>query len=442
MGRTSEVFIQLSEIAQADRLSGKNLRPYIGSLHLQTGEDKYIIFPTDVSKKGKPSFSLCQFIQKEEETSRKFSKIRIKRGGIIQIKNQKIQTIEEFRSIIAPLPAPEGLELFYHRNQFAHVWGLMGIMKVDETFYCDKEGTSCKKALQTLLREVEELELSPELMMENIFFREDMKATMTEALINYGKLIQLRRMKKYAEAKKFIIELIRSSRPFFLPSGFIEHATVIAYYKGMMAYTNKGFNHKKNLSGTYYFEVDETVFIKKLKDLEFFRKLLGKCSEGEFLSFQPYKSKFKQKYRGEMTVELNLRFLGFDPKEPQRVGNCTLANSVPSLHALVNMKSLDEHPLAKNETICDRANKHRFDYKVFTFHFRTSVTERIIKIIGRHHNEFNEDLDQAITKMKRKYLRYCVAGKFRDHKQEMAKVCQFYTKKMEELILSDDGDCA
>nr|NGX58752.1 hypothetical protein [Chlamydiota bacterium] len=347
------------------------------------------------------------------------------------------ESLAEFQSVnkcVSP-PDQECWEKGAEKNLLGHVWGLQGYSPINDTFGISKEGRMWEASAGSLLKVNEDLKI-PDQFGENVFNDPDMKATMENALNQVKEIRKLHDSGDWVKAGEEIIRMIETGQPVLIPSGFPQHAVYFTYHNGRLALTNRGYTHSKNQSGTYYFKVDEDILINKLGDSSFVSKLLGNTTKEGFLSFQPYEDVSKPKgFGGKMFNDLGLTRIGFDKKQPQKAGNCSFANCIASMHALANLRSVAKEPLKGGESISDRANQFKVDYKAYTFEVRTRILEASAENLGAEEPGFINDFMQAHTKMESKLKNYEDAGKFGkvSERKKILDMCQHYSAKVNEM---------
>jgi len=421
----------LAKFAKANEVDGYQIRNNLSELSLQCQGEKNVVFLSPKSVPGKPQYKICTYKKKNRETKRKYYKIKILESGMLRAKGQKFLSFDDFRnSPLNPQSPPERIDLVQLQNQFAHAWGLKGKIRIVEGFVADKEGSFWRTSAGTILKVVKEMDLSNDFGFSNDFNTPEIKSALKSALEGIKELGILRRDKHPQAVGRKIIKLINQGKPVVIPSGYSDddggHAIYITYYRGYLAFTNRGSRHANNKPGTYYFKVNEEKLKREIKDKKFVRKLIARGTESEFLAFQPFKGN-EDSYRGEMVEILGLSFAGFDPKKDQKVGNCTFANCIAAMHAVATLKTLNNRPLF------DRVNELKLHYKAFTFEIRKGILETSVEAFGLECPQFNKDLRKAVKKMNRKYESYKRRNTFPGQEKEIKRVCRHYSEAITNL---------
>ncbi len=350
-------------------------------------------------------------------------------------RNRSFDTFEAFQRALdvkQPLSTKEFERLNTH-NQFAHAWGLSGFVDRGDGIGFDKEGSYHEISAQTLMDQLDDLEFPSG--VDNYFNEPEVKEAMRRALEDCIELRHLRFEKgKRATADK-LIELIRASdakdTPVLIPTGYSGHAVYMTYYRGVLAITNRGARHSSNRSGTHYFKVDPDVLMRNLEDKAFAKKFLGhRINSDTFKAFQPYENRWAASgYRGEMMSALRLTPLGVDKKAGQKVGNCTFANCIASMHTIATLKSMKDRPLGRS-TVISRADEYKVEYKAFTFAVRAKVLEKASTLAGLETSEFHDDFVDAYGKMGAKLKNYEERG---SSKASIVPICEYYRAKVNGL---------
>lgn len=387
--------------------------------------ERHIVCHDPRSPVKKSRLILFTFMYDGKKTRYKSSPIKIDKSGALKVNNRKFISFEIFQQAVQPIPPSGKLCQLQQYKQFAHVWGLKGSVPVGYGLSFNRTGWSTKSAAESLRDIILKLSFPDELSIDNVFSRTEIKTMISNALLGIIKFRQLRSDKKFSAAGKLLRRKLRSKTPFLIPSGYKKHAVYITYCQGILAITNRGGRHSQNRPGTYYFQVNPDALKSQCHDSEFMKKLLGKCTKKEFLSFHP-SEKVLPSFEGEMTRNLGLKFLSFDLKKSQKVGNCTHANCMASLYPLVILK------LIKNEEMIETYRKKlKPEYKMMTFEVKQCVLEMALQNFDVYDTEFQNDCKAVLQRMKRKSRKY-----LKDGQENMAAICEYYAKMMGDLIKS------
>ncbi len=435
----SSNFHKLTECAMMGSAETHNIKDHFARLKFQGDGERSIVYLSPESKPEKLLFKLCTFTSEGKNTQRDYSKIKLKKSGEIKIKEKKFSSFEDFFKTYHPISSPNLLQLesLHEYKHFSHVWGLEGGIELGDGLFFRRTGWFTERAAKTLLDELNGIDLPKFCTTDNIFGYAKIKTAMTKALNMVVLLRNLRHQKDFDHAGRELIKFIETGKPVLIPSGYKKHAMYISYHNGYLAFTNKGGKHPNNQSGTYYFHVDESTLKGRLEDTDFVKKLLGKCSKEEYRLFQPFEPESGVdggSFGGQMSEELDLKFVGFDPKQSQKVGNCTYANCIAAMHVIATFKIISMIPLTEGESVIDRMNLFKLDYKELTFAVRLSVLEKAVEKFGVNYQPFNRDAAFVYQKIHGKLENYQATKKFKGEEKEIEQMCHHYSETIKNLL--------
>jgi len=344
------------------------------------------------------------------------------------------ETFKKSLQLVQP-PSEKEIENLMLQRDLAHAWGLEGKIQLRDGIYMEKTGSRHEISAKAIDDQLDDLEFPTHL--DNEFTKPALKEAMRNALNGCIRLREIKgqvknKEKTVADMRMEIVRQIESGEPVLIPTGISgAHAVYITYHNNILTITNRGDKSPETEFGTYYLSVKEDEFKSALEDDLFCRKIMGFMSRKEMYEFFPHGE--SSEMRGGILEKLEtMELICIDKKSPQKVGNCTFANCIAAMHATACMKSLEKQPLNPGETLENRVDSLRVDYKAFTFAVRTKMLEKASDHFGPQHREFNQDLAQAVIKLNGKLAAFETAGKFRDveERQQILGVCQYYSEKV------------